>query len=574
MADDKTKHGMLGKLIYLYGDDRGKQAFAELAEMLKRFSNKFTPRILKERFSEKDVVLITYGDMIRDDSHPLRALTSFTKKHLKRKLNIVHVLPFFQYDSDRGFSIIDYKKVDSRLGDWSDIAELKKNFKLIVDLVLNHVSDKHFWFQEFKKGNLQYRDYFIWFDESTMPSKEQLEKVFRPRLTPLLSKYETVEGEKYVWTTFPCNQVDLNYKNEKVLLEVIDVMLFYVSKGADVLRLDAVPYLWKELGTSCLNLKQTHVIVQLLRDVLNAVAPQVSILVEANVPHEDNVKYFGDGRNEAHMVYNFPLPPLVIHAIYTGDASHLLKFVEQLDNPSEETAFLNILDTHDGIGLSPVRGILTKREVEKMVEKSVENGGLISYMRSPGGVENPYELNTTWWCALQSTYSSKESEMEIQVRRYLASRAIALSLKGVPAIYLNGLIGALNDREGAEKTGYNRDINRKNFNLKDLLTEIEDEKSRTHKVFYGYLNLIERRIGERAFHPNGGQKVLFLNKSVFSVLRTSPDGGETLIALHNLSDRRQSVRLEEGFYYDVISRKKYRSNVELEPYQVCWLKRK
>lgn len=574
MIDGKIQRGMLEKLVFLYGDDRGKRAYAGLVEVLKRFSKEFTQRILSERFSEKDVVLITYGDMIRDDSHPIRALTAFAKKYLKSKVNAIHLLPFFQYDSDRGFSITDYKEVDSRLGDWGDVAELKEEFKIMVDLVLNHVSDKHYWFQEFKKGNAQYRDYFIWFDESNMPSKEQLEKVFRPRLTPLLSRYDTVEGEKYVWTTFPCNQVDLNYRNYKVLLEVVDVMLFYVSKGVDILRLDAVPYLWKELGTSCLNLKQSHIIVQILRDILNMAAPHVSILVEANVPHKDNVEYLGDGRNEAHMVYNFPLPPLLIHAVYTGDASHLSKLVEQLKNPSEETAFLNILDTHDGIGLLAVKGILSETEMEEMVERSVENGGLVSYMKNPDGGESPYEMNTTWWCALQSTYSSTRPDLEIQIKRYLASRAVALALKGVPAVYLNGLLGALNDHEGVKKTGNNRDINRKNFNLKDLVKEIEDKNSRTHKVFYGYLNLIENRIGEKAFHPNGGQEVLFLNKSVFSLVRTSPDRKETVIALHNLSKRRQTVNLEEGLYYDLISRKECGKNVELEPYQVRWLKRK
>ncbi|MEM2963936.1 MAG: alpha-amylase family glycosyl hydrolase [Candidatus Bathyarchaeia archaeon] len=573
MISDKTERRMLEKLTFLYGDDRGRWAYAELIELLKRFSNQFKPRISSERFSEKDVVLIAYADMIRNDAHPIRALTAFAKKYLKGKVNTIHLLPFIRYDSDRGFSIIDYREVDSRIGDWSDIAELKKNFKLMVDLVLNHVSDKHFWFQEFRKGNPQYRDYFIWFDESTLPSKELLERVVRPRLTPILSRYETVEGEKFVWTTFPHNQVDLNYRNERVLLEMVDIMLFYVSKGADIIRLDAVPYLWKELGTSCLNLKQAHLIVQLLRDILNAVAPHVSILVEANVHHKDNVQYFGDGRNEAHIVYNFTLPPLLIHAFYTEDASHLSKLVGLLENPSGETTYLNILDTHDGIGLLSVKDVLTDREIEKMVKKSVENGGLVSNMRDPDGGESPYEMNTTWWCALQSTYLSIKAETDTLIKRYLASRAIALSLKGVPAIYLNGLLGALNDLEGAKRTGYNRDINRRNFNLSDLLREIEDKNSRTHSVFYGYLNLIKRRVGERVFHPNGEQKVLFLNKSVFAVARVSPDKGERVIALHNLSDRRRKVRLGEGTYRDLISQRKYSKDVKLEPYQVCWLKR-
>jgi len=526
-----------------------------------------------ERFSEQDVVLVTYGDMIHNRDHPLRIIADFAKRHLKDGINTLHVLPFFRYDSDRGFSITNYREVDPRIGDWCEIAELRKEFRLMFDLLINHVSDKHPWFQEFKKGTPKYRDYFIWFDRGNLPPEEDLRKVFRPRATPLLTKYDTSEGEKYVWTTFPLNQVDLNFKNEEVLAEIVDTMLFYVSRGADILRLDAIAFLWKELGTSCVHLKQTHIIVQLLRDVLEIVAPHALIITETNVPHKENVEYFGDGSNEAHMVYNFALPPLVIHALYSGDATRLSEWADKLETPSEKTAFLNSLDSHDGVGVLGVKGVLSDHEIEEMVRKSEANGGLVSYKKNPDGSESPYEMNTTWWSALKCSYSdATEPDMDTQIRRYLVSRSIALCLKGVPAIYLNGLLGALNDRAGAERAGCKRDINRKNLSKNELLKTLENRNSRMSKVFYTYLDLLEKRVNERAFHPNGDQKILFLKEPVFSLVRTSPDGLSSIIAVHNLSHKKQGIRLERGRYRDMISQREYHDELELQPYQVCWLK--
>ncbi len=567
---DRSKSRIQDKLVFLYGKSKGMRAFNDLVKNLEDFITNNT-QDFKKGFNEKDIILITYGDMIKNKKRPLQILNAFAKRYLKKKINTIHILPFFEYYSDRGFSITDYKKIDSRFGCWEDIKELNKNFKLMFDLVLNHTSDKHYWFQEFLKGNPKFQNYFIWFNKDSLPKEEVLKKVFRPRAAPLLTKYITAKGEKYVWTTFPLNQVDLNFKNEVVLFEIIDTMLFYIKKGANIIRLDAIAFVWKELGTNCVHLKQAHVIVQLLRDILDAVAPNVSIITETNVPHKENIAYFGDGENEAQMVYNFSLPPLVINSIHTGSSMNLSKWANNLETKSNETTFFNFLDSHDGIGVLGVKGIISEKEIEKMIERSENSGGFTGYKKNPDGTESPYEMNATWWNVINIDNKEKD-DLEIQIKRYLVSRSIALCLKGVPGIYLNGLTGALNDRVGVKKSGNKRDINRKNFKSKDLLKKIDDENSRMHKVFFCYLDLIDKRIRERAFHPNGGQEILFLNDAVFSITRTSLDKEDVIVALHNLSNEKQQIKLNEGSYYDILSRKRFGNNIELLPYHILWLK--
>ncbi len=564
---DKIEKRISKKLYFLYGRQNGEFAFLNLKRILEDFSLGNKIQDARKKFTEQDVILITYGDMIQNDCSPLRTLGSFARTYLKSKINTIHVLPFFKYHSDRGFSIIDHRMTDPKQGDWEDIKELGEDFNLMIDLVINHVSDRHRWFQEFRKGNPEYKDFFIWYAEGNLPLQEDLQKVFRPRVAPLFTEYDTSMGKRYLWTTFPLHQVDLNFKNPQVLLEMIKIMLFYVSKGAGIIRLDAIAFIWKELGTACIHLRQTHMIIQLIRDILDIIAPHVSIITETNVPQKENVEYFGDGRNEAQMVYNFALPPLVIHALYTGDATYISRWAEKLQTPSDDTAFFNFLDSHDGIGILGVKGILPEREIKMMIRRLKEIGGFVSYKVNQKGLESPYEMNATWWSAL----NAGNEDLETEVRRYCVSRSIALCLKGVPAIYLNGLVGALNDKEAVKK-GNNRDINRKNFKKRELITRIEDKTCWMHKVFQVYLDLLEKRNKEPAFYPSSHQKILYLDSSVFALRRTTLDKKESLIALHNLSDQKRPVELKAGSYFDILSEKSYNKAIELQPYQILWLK--
>ncbi|MCI0399472.1 MAG: sugar phosphorylase, partial [Chloroflexi bacterium] len=338
-------------LSYLYDAETAGHLWPRLQALLDGFRRRNPHRPASQtapagRFDERDVILITYGDMVYEAGQPpLRSLAEFLETTLPGVVTGVHLLPFFPYSSDDGFSVIDYKAVNPALGSWDDVARIGGNFRLMFDAVVNHVSVQSDWFGRFLAGDPRYQEYFV-----VPPGDANLSQVFRPRALPLLTPFQTAAGEKLVWTTFSADQVDLNFKNPDVLLEILDVLLFYVEQGAEFIRLDAIAFLWKESGTACLHRPQTHRLVQLFRAVLDEVAPTASLITETNVPHQDNIAYFGDGANEAQMVYNFSLPPLVLHAFHSGQATTLATWARGLDLPSAQASFFNFLASHDGIG--------------------------------------------------------------------------------------------------------------------------------------------------------------------------------------------------------------------------------
>jgi sucrose phosphorylase len=565
-------------LRQLYGADEGLRTAERLIARMDRFKQEthrtFTPA--ESEFSERDVVLITYADMLSaDDMLPLDSLRRFVGTRLRDLVNIIHILPFFQSSSDAGFSIIDYQSVDPRLGSWASIEALKADgLRLMVDAVINHVSAESAWFQAFREGDPIYEDYFIRLDP-----KVDVSAVTRPRAHPLLTAVETVRGTEHVWTTFSPDQADLNYGHPDTLLDVIDVLLSYIEHGADILRLDAVAYLWKEMGTSCIHLPQAHWIVQLFRAVIDEVAPGVTILTETNVPHPDNVSYFGDGSDEAHLVYNFTLPPLTAHAVLSGSAQHLTEWAETLRTPSPNTAFLNFTASHDGIGLMPVKGILDNDEVELLVAKTESGGGVISSKSNADGSTSPYELNISYFDLLNSARA--EDPQSQCVDRYMVSQAVMLALAGLPAIYLHSLLGSRNFQHGVEQTGQARSINREKLKMAKTEQELGEAENLRHAVFKSYRRLIAARICEPAFHPGSAQRVRRLDKRVFVVQRTSEPTGHTVLALHNVSPATVPLTIpvkgEGEKWRDLIDGRQHRATagnlrLEVPPYGVAWLK--
>jgi sucrose phosphorylase len=452
----------------------------------------------------------------------------------------------------------------------------------MFDGVLNHASAECPEFQEFLDGPPRYQDMVIAFRSPGEITPEQRQLIRRPRTSDILTRFDSINGPVWVWTTFSPDQIDLNFKNPGVLLETIETLLLYIRRGADIIRLDAVTYLWDELGTTCASLEQTHEIIKLFRDVVDLVAPRVALLTETNVPHEENISYFGDGTDEAHMVYNFALPPLVLHALYRGNASYLSRWARDLDYPSNMTCYLNILDTHDGIGVLGASSFLPKEEIEFMVETARQHGGYISYRATGDGVEKPYEINTTWWGALNR--KNNDENLELQVKRFIASRSIALVLRGVPGLYFHGIIGTENDPASVEASGHNRDINRLPIHVETLLQELEQPDSKLDRIRTALGNMGRVRVSQPAFHPDGDQQVLETTPAVFSVLRVAVDGGERIMTLANVTASEQRIALSlaeldsnEIEWRDllsdrVISAREGVLEVELDPYDVVWLK--
>jgi glycosidase len=567
----------LSLLTSLYGAEAARGADERLARLIKRY-RALIPAPLRMGLDQRDAILITYGDQVsQPDVHPLRTLADFCGARLAHILSAVHILPFFPYSSDDGFSVIDYTAVDPALGDWEDIERLRQNFRLMFDAVINHCSVHSRWFQGFLSGDPRYRDYFI-----SVPDRTDLSHVVRPRTLPLLTPF-TIDGRtQYIWTTFSADQVDLNYHNPAVLLDVLDVLLTYVERGAEFIRLDAIAFLWKEYGTRCLHLPQTHQVIQLIRAVLNEVAPHVRLITETNVPHKENLSYFGDGSNEAQMVYNFALPPLVLHTFHTGSAQALSQWAGSLALPSQsggppsrQVTFFNFLASHDGVGLNPVRGILSEPEINDLVARALEHGGFVSYKNNPDGTTSPYELNINYFDALSDPGGNEP--LDLQVERFLASQAIMLALVGVPGIYFHSLFGSRGWREGALRSGQNRTINRQKCRLEQLDAELADPASLRARVFLGYTRLLRARAAQPAFNPFGEMQVFNAGAHIFAVRRSAPQASP-VVCLQNVSAQSQRVETAalglQGDLRDLVENRALSLSGEtlnLAPYQTLWI---
>lgn len=586
----EARERMFNRLCRIYGRDTAEAYMPELERVIKVYyahkPAEMTERErefdAEERFTERDIILITYGDLLRGKEHsPLATLAEFCDSYLGGAINTLHILPFFPYSSDRGFSIVDFETVDPNLGGWQDIEDLETRYQLMFDGVINHVSSKSRWFQEFLNNRPYYRDFFISFKSPDDLTPEQRSRIFRPRTSDILTCFQSINGPVYVWTTFSADQIDLDYRNPDVLMRVVEILLLYVRHGADIIRLDAVTYLWAELGTTCAHLEQTHEIVKLLRDILDTAAPTVALITETNVPHEDNIKYFGDGCDEAQMVYNFALPPLVLHAFYAEDATALSRWAMDLVKPSNTTAFFNFLDSHDGIGLMAVKDILPQEEIDFIIRRATEHGGHVSHKTGKSGVDEPYEINITWFSALNK--EGADEDTAFQVKRFVASRIIALVLQGVPGIYLHSLIGTLNDIEAVLTTDAKRAINRTIIDYDAIMEALKDPLSKISRINRELGRLITIRAQQRAFHPNGEQKVLMLSPEVFALLRTSPEKDRQILTLTNVANKVCRLEIPVNAFLgsetrccDLVSEMEWAVDdgtfrITLNPYDVLWL---
>lgn len=568
---------MLALLQEIYGEETGRETFERVKALLTAYRGRL-PEGETAVLSSQDAILITYADQVGEPDRPfLPTLIDFCQTHLQGVVSAIHLLPFYPYSSDDGFSVIDYHQVRPDLGDWADVARLGQQFGLMFDAVINHISAQSTWFQGFLRDEPRYRDYFTVVDANV-----DLSAVFRPRTLPLLTEVETAVGRKHVWTTFSPDQIDLNFRNPDVLLEVLETLLLYVSQGAEFIRLDAIAFMWKEIGTRCLHLPQTHQIIQLMRALLDEVAPHVFLITETNVPHEENISYFGNGRNEAQMVYNFSLPPLTLHAFHQGDASILSQWADGLRLPGPRTTFFNFLASHDGIGLTPARGFLSEAQIAALAARVEALGGFVSYRQQPDGSASPYELNVNYLDALGMPGVVEDTGL--MARRFLAAQAIMLALRGVPGIYFHSLFGSRGWPEGVAQTGQKRSINRQKLARADLERELANPLALRWRVFKQYRHLLRTRANWPAFDPAAAQQVLFLDPALFCVFRVAENGREVALCLHNVTDQRQNVTVDlrplhlVGPLWDMVAGREVGEEngrslpLALDPYQVLWLR--
>ncbi len=571
MSREQASDRILDHLCFLYGEEEGRKTASLLFRRLDAFRTAH-PELGEApppegRLTERDSVLITYGDQVQEEGRPpLQTLAEVLEHYARPLISIVHLLPFFPYSSDDGFSVIDYTTVNPAWGSWEDVERIGQSFRLMFDAVINHISRHSEWFRHFLAGDPAFAHAFI-----TVEPKTDLSQVVRPRALPLLTRVETVQGPKWVWTTFSEDQIDLNYADPQVLLRVVDVLLTYVAHGAEIIRLDAIAYLWKKLGTPCIHLEETHRIVKLFRAIFDLVAPGVMIITETNVPHAENIAYFGDGEDEAQLVYQFPLPPLVLHTFVHGDSRRLTAWATSLRPPSSRTTFFNFLASHDGIGLRPVEGLLTSAEVEALVERTLRHGGYVSYKANSDGSRSVYELNISYFDALSDPQG--EEPLDLQVARFVAAHAIILALQGLPALYVHTLFGSRSDRAAVERTGHHRAINRAKFRREALEAAMANPTSLRSRVYRALRHLLEVRRRHPAFHPNAEQRIHDWGASFFVVERIAAQ--ERIVAVVNVTAEPQTLAIPlRGRWEELTSGAKMTlpTTLHVHPYGLLWLR--
>jgi len=555
------------KLRQLYGA-RGEDVLRRVDVLADRYG------LLRRRvdgpfWGAETVLLITYGDQIRSQGLPaLQVLDRFLRESgCDKLLSGIHILPCFPYSSDDGFSVIDYRRIAPALGDWEDLRKLSQSFTLMLDLVVNHCSRQNEWFQAYLRGQEPYTGYFIEVDPG-----EDLSEVVRPRSSPLLTPFDTSRGTRHVWTTFSADQVDLNFAEPDVLLQMLDVLLYYVEQGASWIRLDAIGFLWKRIGSNCMHLPETHAAVKLMRDLLDDLAPGTVLITETNVPHEENVGYFGRG-DEAHAVYNFSLAPLLLDAFLSGDAGTIRGWLAGLEFPGPGTTFFNFTASHDGIGVRPLEGLVSGKRLDKIVDEIRRRGGLVGTRRRADGSDAVYELNVSYLSALDEPGGLPPP---LHAARFLASQAVMLALRGVPGVYFHSLVGTPNYREGVRQSGHHRAINRRKFELDELRAILADEGSVQRLVFDGYRRLLAVRTRQPAFHPDAAQTVIETGqKSVLGFERVSRDGGQRIVTLANFAAIPVRVELSAASTEpgkDLLTGRAVEGGCyELGPYEAAWL---
>lgn len=526
----------------------------------------------QNNWDQQDMVLITYGNSVQQHGEaPLKTLHRFLDAEVKGFINGVHILPFFPFCSDDGFAVMDYYQVNDKLGDWEDIKAIAKDYRLMADLVINHGSSSGEWFNNFIKGEGPGHDYFY----TTAPDTP-VSQVVRPRTSPLLRETETADGTQYVWCTFSHTQVDFDFRNPEVLREFIRIVRFYLDKGIRIFRLDAVAFLWKKPGTNCLNLAETHEVVRLMRSLIQHAQPDAVIITETNIPNRENLSYFGNA-NEAHCIYNFSLPPLLVNTLVTGNCFYLKQWLMSMPPAQNGTAYFNFIASHDGIGLRPAEGLLSDSEIASLISTMQQFGGQISWRAGDNGVKKPYEINISLFDALKGTTKGRD---EWNTDRFICAHAIMLALEGIPGIYIHSLLATSNDTDKLERTGQNRGINRHEWDYKQLQTELADPESQHARVSGLLKKLVHLRQQQRAFHPNATQFTLQLGEQLFGFWRQSMDRKQSIFCIFNISDTTQSLRIADlnlivtDRWWDLISGHIFDETSEtfpVAPYKVLWI---
>ncbi|WP_440877188.1 alpha-amylase family glycosyl hydrolase [Thalassotalea sp. PLHSN55] len=572
-------HKLNQQLSFIYREVAIEQPIAELAlelaNLMRLSDDSQAPVPYANHWSEQDAILITYGDsVISADTSPLKTLQTFLDNHIGDSINGVHILPFFPYSSDDGFAVIDYAAVNPTLGTWQDISAIAESRNLMSDLVINHCSSENLWFQHFVQGQGEGHDFFF-----TAKESDDISDVVRPRTSPLLRATETENGQQHVWCTFSHDQVDFDFRNPAVLKAFVTIIRQYLDAGVKIFRFDAIAFIWKVVGTKSINLPETHEIVRLLRTLIEWAQPNAIIITETNIPNTQNLTYFGNA-NEAHAIYNFSLPPLLLNTLLTGNCLYLKRWLMSMPPAQNGTTYFNFIASHDGIGLRPAEGLLNDEELTSLITTIENFGGKISWRTSDNGEQKAYEMNIALYDAMQGTVAGKD---EWNFDRFICAHAIMFALEGIPGIYIHSMLGTQNDEQKLAQTGHNRAINRHRWQQPLLEAALNDDNKHHAKVLSHLKALLDIRIKQPAFHPNATQFTLHLGLQLFGFWRQSLDRKQSIFCVSNISDQPLALPLSElnliitESWIELISHQEITELTEeilLAPYQTVWISNK
>ena len=545
-----------------------------IAEEISQIINHFNRNNKKKNWfvSEKTTMVICYGDSIysKNKKH-LKTFQAFFNKKLNKFIDTIHFLPFYPSSSDSGFAVKDHYKIDSKFGNWLNIKNFSSKAHIMADMVINHASARGLWFKNFLKEKKPGKDYFL-----LINSKFNASKVVRPRDHKLLKEINIFKKKEYLWRTFSDDQIDLNFYNPKVLLRFIKIMLNLIKNGVTIFRLDAIAYLWKKSGTKCINLKQTHEIVKVLRIVSDSLNIKSIIVTETNLPEKENLSYFGNN-DESNWIYNFTLPPLLIYSLLFENGSCLNAWCKKLPQTKKGNSYLNFIASHDGIGMRPLEGIINNQSIKKLLLRLKKNGSKFSYRKVNNNKKKVYESNITVFDALK--VSDKDKKGLYNFQRYIAAHAIMFSFEGVPAIYFNSLFGKSNDEARYVITGNNRDVNRFKWNELNILKKIKNNSSKEYYIFETLKYLLNIRKKQKAFHPNAYRTNINLGDNFFCIKRVSLDKKQTILCITNLTSKLQNAKINKKFnkFKNLINpniKIQYSNYIDLKPFQTIWLSNK
>ena len=569
---------ILKRLNFIYrsiiSEEKTLEYSKKINKLINIYKDKEPKNSTKDYWSENTILLITYADSINRglSGKTLNDFGKFYKQYLEKFINSIHFLPFFPSSGDGGFSVKNHNDVDKAYGTWEDIQSLSKKANIMTDLVLNHSSSKGDWYKNFLDDKNPGKNYFYVVDKNYDCSK-----VVRPRDHDLLTEIELQNKKKFLWCTFSHDQIDLNFKNPDVLLEFIRLILKLSSYGIKIFRLDAVAFIWKQPGTTCLNLSQTHEIIKLLRDIVDQLDKNLIIVTETNLPKQENLSYFGKN-DEAHWIYNFSLPPLIVNTFLFEDSVALTKWSMKMPPAQLGNAYLNFIASHDGIGMRPAEGVLSDKEIKKMLQRLKKNGSKFSMRKLSNNEEKVYEANISLFNALQFTDSDLKGKFAL--KRFIAAHCIILAIEGVPAFYFNSLFATKNDEETFASTGVKRNLNRYKWHYSTLINLIKTNNTIEKNCYETFKKLISVRKIQPAFHPNATQFTLNLDKNIFAVWRQSRDRKQSIFALTNVSSKTIKLNtnkinlIDDEQWFDLLSQETKITDdqyIKLMPFQSLWI---